>query len=76
MTLLQAITRILKLGKDEVSLEGKNIWEMGFKELAKNIAVVSQDYETGYMSVEEPAAPVIITFFRVTFYILSFFNYH
>ena len=52
-TLLRAITRILKPEKGEVSLGGKNIWEMGFKELAKNIAVVSQDYETGYMSVEE-----------------------
>jgi len=52
-TLLRAITRIIKPAKGEVSLEGKNIWEMGFKELAKNIAVVSQDYETGCMSVEE-----------------------
>jgi len=52
-TLLRAITRILKPGKGEVFLEGQNIWEMGFKELAQNIAVVSQDYETGSMSVEE-----------------------
>lgn len=52
-TLLRAITRVLKPEKGEVFLEGKNIREMGFKELAKNIAVVSQDFETGYMSVEE-----------------------
>ncbi|MGA1825126.1 MAG: ABC transporter ATP-binding protein [bacterium] len=52
-TLLRTITRIIKPIKGEISLEGKNIWGMGFKELAQNIAVVSQDYETGCMSVAE-----------------------
>lgn len=52
-TLLRAITRVLKLKKGRIFLEGKNLSEFGFKELAKKIAVVSQSFETGCMSVEE-----------------------
>lgn len=52
-TLLRAITRILKPKKGTITFEGKNIWQMGFKELARKIAVVSQDYEAGFMTVEE-----------------------
>ena len=63
-TLLRTITRVLRPGKGEVFLEGKNIWEMGFKELARNIAVVSQDFETGCMSVEEFILPSICKQYR------------
>jgi len=52
-TLLRAITRILKPEKGVIFLEGKDIWQMGFKELAKRIAVVPQSFGGGSMSVEE-----------------------
>lgn len=52
-TLLKGMTRVLKPKKGGIFLEGKNIAQMGFKELAKRIAVVSQSFETGFMSVEE-----------------------
>lgn len=52
-TLLRAITKVLKPIKGEVILDGKNILKMEFKELAKKIAVVSQNLETGFMTVEE-----------------------
>lgn len=52
-TLFRAITRVLKPEKGVIYLEGENIWQMGFKDLAKRIAVVSQSFEIGFMSVEE-----------------------
>ncbi len=52
-TLLRAITRIIKPRTGGVYLEGKNIWQMGFKELAKRIAVVPQDLWVNSMSMEE-----------------------
>ena len=52
-TLLKAITRILKPKAGVIFFEGKNIRQMGFKELAKNMAVVPQDSLTNNMSVEE-----------------------
>ncbi len=52
-TLLRAITRMLKPKTGAILLEEKDIWQMGFKELAKKIAVVSQNVETGFMNVEE-----------------------
>ena len=52
-TLLRALTRVLKPKKGAIFFQGKNIWQMGFKELARNIAVVSQNLPTGSMSVEE-----------------------
>jgi iron complex transport system ATP-binding protein len=52
-TLLRAITRVLKPKKGSIIFEGENIWQMGFKELAKKIAVVSQNFETSFMNIEE-----------------------
>ena len=52
-TLLRAITRVLKPKKGVILFEEKNIWQMGFKELAKKIAVVSQNFEIAFMNVEE-----------------------
>ena len=52
-TLLRAITRALKPKKGEILLNGKDIWDMGFKELARKIAVVSQSPDVNPMSVRE-----------------------
>lgn len=52
-TLLRAITRILKPKRGTILLEGEDIWKMGLKELAKKVAVVSQNPITNSMSVEE-----------------------
>lgn len=52
-TLLRAISRALKPKRGNILLEGKNIWHMKIKELARKIAVVSQSPETGFMTVEE-----------------------
>ena len=52
-TLLRAITRILKPKGGEILLKGVDIWDMGFKELARKIAVVSQGPDVNFMSVKE-----------------------
>ncbi len=52
-TLLRAITRVLKPERGMILLEGKDIWQMGFRELAKRIAVVPQSFGGGSMSIEE-----------------------
>ncbi len=52
-TLLRAITGLLKPIKGRVLFEGNDIQRLGFRELAKKIAVVSQNSEVGFMSAEE-----------------------
>ena len=52
-TLLRAITRVLRPHSGEVILRGKNIWQMTSRELARNVAVVSQSVEVASMTVEE-----------------------
>ena len=52
-TLLRAITRVIMPKTGDIFLEGKNIARIGFKELARFIAVVSQSLPQGSMSVEE-----------------------
>lgn len=52
-TLLRTITRVLKPKKGVVLFEGNDIGQMGFKELAKKVAVVSQGSEAKGMTVEE-----------------------
>ena len=52
-TLLRAITRVLKPESGTILFEEKNIWQMGYKELAKQVAVVSQDFAAGSITVEE-----------------------
>jgi len=52
-TLLRAITRVLKPKKEEIYFEGKNIWQMRLKELAKKIAVVSQNPGISFITVED-----------------------
>ena len=51
-TLLRAITRILKPRKGAVFFDRRNIWQMRFKELARQIAVIPQSFGGMDMSVE------------------------
>ncbi len=52
-TLLRTISRILKPDRGRILFEGESVEKLGFKELARKIAVVSQSFEAGYMTVEE-----------------------
>jgi len=52
-TLLRAITRILKPKKGVVLLDGRNICQMKFEELARQIAVVPQSFAGLDLSVED-----------------------
>lgn len=52
-TLLKAITGTLKPQKGEILLKGKNIRHMGFRGLARTVAVVSQNIPASFMTVEE-----------------------
>ena len=52
-TLLRSIAKVLKPKMGEVMFEDRNIWQMGFKELAQKIAVVTQTSLTNFMTVEE-----------------------
>lgn len=52
-TLLRAITRVLKPQAGEITFRGRNVWQMGIRELAREVAVVSQSAETAPMAVEE-----------------------
>ncbi|NWF51758.1 MAG: ABC transporter ATP-binding protein [Nitrospirae bacterium] len=52
-TLLRAITRVIGPQKGEILLEKENIERFSFKELAKKIAVVSQNSVADFMTVEE-----------------------
>jgi iron complex transport system ATP-binding protein len=52
-TLLRAITKVIRPKKGEILLEKENIEKFSFKELAKKIAVVSQNSVANFMAVEE-----------------------
>ncbi|MDI6758956.1 MAG: ABC transporter ATP-binding protein [Candidatus Omnitrophota bacterium] len=52
-TLLRAMSGLLKPVKGRVLFESRDIGKIGFKELARNIAVVSQGLEIAFMRVEE-----------------------
>ncbi|MBU2101805.1 MAG: ABC transporter ATP-binding protein [Candidatus Omnitrophica bacterium] len=52
-TLLRAITRVLEPESGEVFLRGKNIRQIDFRELARTIAVVSQNVSTDELNVRE-----------------------
>lgn len=52
-TLLRAISGVLKPKKGTVSFAGKDICQIGRRELAKTVAVVSQNFEGAGFSVEE-----------------------
>jgi iron complex transport system ATP-binding protein len=52
-SLLRAITRILKPKQGTIYLEGENIRHLGEKEIAKKIAVVSQNPGISHITVED-----------------------
>ena len=52
-TLIRTISGALKISSGSIQFERKEISEMTFKERAQNMAVVSQDFECGYMEVLE-----------------------
>lgn len=52
-TLLRVITRVIRPVRGKILFENKDIWEIPYKELAKGIAVVSQNPEVSWMGVEE-----------------------
>ncbi len=52
-TLLRAISRLLKPKQGMIHLDGKDIWQMKYRELAKKIAVVSQGSPEEALTVEE-----------------------
>ena len=52
-TLLRAVTKVLKPVTGSILLGGKDIWRMKMRELARQVAVVSQSVDTGFMTVEE-----------------------
>ncbi len=52
-TLFRGISGELNTLKGTIKIDGYNLKQMGFKEKARNIAVVSQTIETVHMSVED-----------------------
>lgn len=52
-TLIRAITRILKPKKGNIFFEGRDIWQISIKELAKKVAVVLQNQSANFMTVED-----------------------
>ena len=53
-TLIRAMTKILKLQEGNVCFDGIDINKLGFRDLAKKVAVVSQSYDTDFdMTVED-----------------------
>ncbi len=54
-TLIRALTRILKPYSGSILLSGQDINNLEYGEIAKKVAVVSQEHESGWMKVEEYA---------------------
>ncbi len=52
-TLLRAITRIVKPFQGQISFRGRDIYQVGFQELARNVAVVSQNLPGGFVRLED-----------------------
>lgn len=52
-SLLRAVTRILKPKAGSILLEGKNLRHLGFQEIARVVAVVSQNPGVGHITVED-----------------------
>ena len=52
-TLLRAVSRLLKPKQGSIHLDGKDIWQMKYRELAKRVAVVSQGLPEETLTVEE-----------------------
>lgn len=52
-TFLRAITRILRPRRGEVLLEGKNIWDLTPKQVARKMAVAAQSVDPPMITVEQ-----------------------
>jgi len=52
-TLFRAITGDLKFESGSIKLNGKNLKKFSYKERAQNIAIVTQDIESPYITVED-----------------------
>ncbi|MBI4650050.1 ABC transporter ATP-binding protein [Candidatus Desantisbacteria bacterium] len=52
-TFMHAMTRLLPPKEGEILFNGKNIWEIKNKDLAKKIAIVTQDSPANFITVEE-----------------------
>jgi iron complex transport system ATP-binding protein len=52
-TLLRAVSRMLKPKEGTIHLDGRDIWQMKYKELSRKIAVVSQGSPEESLTVEE-----------------------
>lgn len=52
-TLFRGITGSLKTKQGKISIKGKNLAKLSFKEKAQNIAIVSQNIEAAQITVEE-----------------------
>jgi iron complex transport system ATP-binding protein len=52
-TLIRTLTRILKQASGTILLSGQDINDLEYGEIAKKVAVVSQEHESGWMKVEE-----------------------
>ncbi|MBN2040436.1 MAG: ABC transporter ATP-binding protein [Spirochaetes bacterium] len=52
-TLFRALTRILKPSAGKIFFQGKDLGHMTYREMAKKIAVVSQEIESAWLTVEE-----------------------
>jgi len=63
-TLLRALTRILKPFSGNIFLLGSDIHSIGYNDIAKKVAVVSQEHESGWMKVEEYALLGRIPYFN------------
>ena len=46
-TLIRTLTRVLKPKNGQILLYNRDIWHIGYKELAREIAVVSQQVDAG-----------------------------
>ncbi|MFH1077110.1 MAG: ABC transporter ATP-binding protein [Pseudomonadota bacterium] len=52
-TLLRAVSRLIKPTEGTICLDNRDIWQMGYKELARKIAVVSQGAHEESLTVED-----------------------
>ncbi len=52
-TLIRAITKLIKPKEGEILLEEQDIWKMNYKQLSKEISVVSQQIESVSFNVED-----------------------
>ena len=52
-TLIRALTNVIKISDGVILLNGVSVWKLGYKKLARKVAVVSQNPEVGFLTVED-----------------------